>query len=38
MELKPEFTVSAFSKHLPYRNAADLGRFVEGLRRGGLPN
>ncbi len=38
LALKPEFTVLAFSRFLPYRNAADLDRFVESLRRGGLPN
>ena len=37
LALKPDFTVSAFSKFLPYRNAADLNRFLESLRRGGLP-
>jgi adenylate cyclase len=37
LALKPEFTISAFSKALPYRNAADLDGFIEGLRRGGLP-
>jgi adenylate cyclase len=38
LALKPEFTVSAFSKSLPYRNPADLQRFLGTLRRGGLPD
>jgi adenylate cyclase len=36
--LKPDFTVSAFAKTLPYRSAADRDRFAAGLRLGGLPN
>jgi len=37
LERKPDFTVSAWGKRLPYKNEADLHRFLNGFRKAGLP-
>ena len=37
MTLKPNLSISEFSKFLPYQYETDLQRFVDGLRRAGLP-
>ena len=38
LRLYPEFRISVWSDRTPYREAAVLERFVEGLRRAGLPD
>ncbi len=38
LEKKPDFTLSDFSKQLPYRSEADLQSFVGELRCAGLPD
>ncbi len=38
LALRPDFRLSRFSRHLPYRDKADLHRFLETLRRAGLPD
>jgi adenylate cyclase len=37
LETKPDFTVSGWGRRLPYKNAADLQRFLDGFRKAGLP-
>jgi adenylate cyclase len=37
LEAKPDFSVSAWGKILPLKNDADLQRFLDGLRKAGLP-
>ena len=37
LEARPDFSVAAWGKRLPYKNEADLQRFLDGLRRAGLP-
>ena len=37
LEAKPDFSVGALGKTLPFKNDADLQRFLDGLRKAGLP-
>jgi adenylate cyclase len=37
LEAKPDFSVEARGKWLPFKNKADLQRFLDGLRKAGLP-
>lgn len=37
LEARPDFSVGAWGKRLPYKNEADLQRFLDGLRKAGLP-
>jgi adenylate cyclase len=36
-EAKPDFSVAAWGKSIPFKNEADLQRFLDGLRKAGLP-
>lgn len=38
LKLRPDFKVSEFAAHLPYRSSSDLQSFLDTLRRGGLPD
>jgi adenylate cyclase len=38
LEAKPDFSLGAWGKRLPYKNDADLQRFLDGLRKAGLPD
>jgi adenylate cyclase len=37
LQAKPDFSVAAWGKRLPYKNEVDLQRFLDGLRKAGLP-
>jgi adenylate cyclase len=37
LKAKPDFSVSAWGRRLPFRSDADLQRFLDGLRKAGLP-
>jgi adenylate cyclase len=37
LEARPDFSVRAWGKTLPYRNEADRRRFLDSQRRAGLP-
>jgi adenylate cyclase len=37
LEAKPDFSVEARGKWLPFKREADLQRFLDGLRKAGLP-
>ena len=37
LEARPDFSVGAWGKRQPYKNEADLQRFLDGLRKAGLP-
>ena len=37
LEAIPDFALSVLRKRLPYKNEADLQRFLEGFRKAGLP-
>jgi adenylate cyclase len=37
LEARPDFSVATWGKRLPYKNEADLQRFLDGLRKAGLP-
>jgi adenylate cyclase len=37
LQARPDFSVAAWGKRLPYKNEADLQRFLDGLRKAGLP-
>jgi adenylate cyclase len=37
LEARPDFSVATWGKRLPYKNEADLQRFLAGLRKAGLP-
>jgi len=37
LEARPDFSVRAWGERLPYKNEADLQRFLDGLRKAGLP-
>jgi adenylate cyclase len=37
LEARPDFTVSSWGKRLPYKDQADLQRFLNGFRKAGLP-
>jgi adenylate cyclase len=38
MRLHPQFTISAWRERVPHRDKAPLERYVEGLRKAGLPD
>jgi adenylate cyclase len=38
MRLHPEFTISGWRRRPPYRDQAILDRYIEGLRKSGLPD
>jgi adenylate cyclase len=37
LEARPDFSVAAWGRILPFKNGADLQRFLDGLRKAGLP-
>jgi adenylate cyclase len=37
LEARPDFSVATWGKKLPYKNEADLQRFLDGMRKAGLP-
>jgi len=37
LTLLPDFTVSAERERAPYKRQVDLDRYIEGLRKAGLP-
>ncbi len=37
LEMEPSFTTRRLSKLLPYKNEVDLGRFLDAVRKAGLP-
>jgi len=37
LQVKPDFSVSAWGERLPFKHEADLQRFLDGLRKAGLP-
>jgi adenylate cyclase len=37
LQVRPDFSVATWGKRLPYKNEADLQRFLNGLRKAGLP-
>jgi len=37
LQAKPDFSVTARGKQLPWRNDADVQKFLDGLRKAGLP-
>jgi adenylate cyclase len=37
LQARPDFSVAAWGKRLPYKNETDLQRFLNGLRKAGLP-
>ena len=37
LEAKPDFSVAAWGKRLSFKHEADLQRFLDGLRKAGLP-
>jgi adenylate cyclase len=37
LKAKPDFSIAAWAKRLPYKNEADLQRFLDGLREARLP-
>jgi len=37
LKVTPNFSVGAWDKRLPYKSEADLQRFLDGLRKAGLP-
>jgi adenylate cyclase len=37
LQAKPDFSVAARGKQLPWKNEADLQKFLDGLRKAGLP-
>jgi adenylate cyclase len=37
LDARPDFSISAWGKRLTYKNAPDLQRFLDGLRKAGLP-
>jgi adenylate cyclase len=37
LQAKPDFSVTAWGKRLPWKNDADLQKFLNGLRKAGLP-
>jgi adenylate cyclase len=37
LQARPDFSVAAWGERLPYKNEADLQRFLDGLRKAGLP-
>ena len=37
VDLHPEFTITSYARRLSYRDPAQLDRFVDGLRKAGLP-
>jgi adenylate cyclase len=37
LQAKPDFSVTTWGKRLPWKNDADLQKFLDGLRKAGLP-
>lgn len=37
LDARPDFSVTTWGKRLPYKNEADLQRFLDSLRKAGLP-
>lgn len=37
LKVRPDFSIGTWSRGLPYKNDADLQRFLDGLRKAGLP-
>jgi len=37
LQARPDFSVSAWGRRQPYKNEVDLQRFLDGLRKAGLP-
>ena len=37
LQARRDFSVAAWGERLPYKNEADLQRFLDGLRKAGLP-
>ena len=37
LRINPKFTLKSYAKTLPYKNKADLNRYVAALRKTGLP-
>jgi adenylate cyclase len=37
LQARPGFSVAAWGERLPYKNETDLQRFLDGLRKAGLP-
>jgi adenylate cyclase len=37
LEVKPDFSISEWGKRLPFKNEGDLQRFLDGMRKAGLP-
>jgi adenylate cyclase len=37
LQAKPDFSVTARGEQLPWKNDADLQKFLDGLRKAGLP-
>jgi adenylate cyclase len=38
LRINPQFNIKSYSKTLPYKNKADIERYVAALRKAGLPN
>jgi adenylate cyclase len=38
LRIKPKFSLESYAKTLPYKNKADVERYVAALRKAGLPN
>ena len=38
LSINPEFSCGYFAKRLPYKNQADLDKYIEALRKAGLPD
>jgi hypothetical protein len=38
LSINPKFSCGYFAKRLPYKNQADLDKYIEALRKAGLPD